>query len=493
MVYNYFMDKKKRVTRLFCLAVLVVFFVGFFLMTYWTPPAGDDWVYAWASRGRSPFALTLNMYQNWSGRVLSEFWGYTVADHKAVWNLINPLLFTGILFLLHRLADDQREIRPVSSLFLAVLLILCVPDRMRMQTYTWIMGTTYVIPLFLFLLIMVLLRRELRHEKGGRWRYGLLCILCFCQPLYMENASALMCFSELLILLFLFFEKRKEDFRRVLLLFCLSFAAALIVLLSPGAHARLMSSNADFAALSLGEKIVQNWPLFLEHTFTDSPFLMRVLWILLAIWTIEKGTEQKKNRIGVLLSLPFWTAVFFNSGGLDLACILYAMVLFVLWEKEKEKKAVLLFATLCALGANAVMMLSPIFDYRSALYTYYLFILLILLLFKELVMPKPAVYASLAFVVVAADSRALSYYRLYHMVGLIAQRRSEQIAMYQASPELEDIWIMGFPTNTIHSADVLEGDTVHDEAFHGYYELNPDAVLHFYYLDVYDYEHIRNG
>ena len=42
--------------------------------------------------------------------------------------------------------------------------MLSVDDNLRMETYSWIMGTTYIIPLFLSLLYFVIVDNLLKNE-----------------------------------------------------------------------------------------------------------------------------------------------------------------------------------------------------------------------------------------------------------------------------------------------------------------------------------------
>ena len=127
-------------TNVCMILITGIFFLFFALITHWTPASGDDWVYAVGGMWNNPFKQAFTMYQTWSGRYLSELWGFLVAPHKNLWNVLNPLLFTGILLLLVKLSDTRR---PVLTALLAMALIFSVGNRLRMQTYTWIMGTTY--------------------------------------------------------------------------------------------------------------------------------------------------------------------------------------------------------------------------------------------------------------------------------------------------------------------------------------------------------------
>ena len=42
--------------------------------------------------------------------------------------------------------------------------MLSVDDNLRMETYSWIMGTTYIIPLFLSLLYFLLIDNMMRSD-----------------------------------------------------------------------------------------------------------------------------------------------------------------------------------------------------------------------------------------------------------------------------------------------------------------------------------------
>ena len=69
-----------------------VVFLFFALISHWTPVSGDDWVYAVGGMWNNPFKQAFHMYQTWSGRYLSELWGFLIAPHKGLWNLLNPLV-----------------------------------------------------------------------------------------------------------------------------------------------------------------------------------------------------------------------------------------------------------------------------------------------------------------------------------------------------------------------------------------------------------------
>ncbi len=469
------------------LAAVLVFFLFFALITHWTPACGDDWVYATGGRWNNPFVQAMRMYQTWSGRYLSELWGFLVAPHKPLWNLLNPLLFTGILILLTVLSKRRNHL--LMRITLAILLVLMVSNHLRMQTYTWIMGTTYVLPLFLFLIQIYLLREMILEKHDRSWTVPVLCVLNFCIPLYMENAAALMVGGDLLVLIYLaFFQQRR--LKRMGLITVFAVIGTLIILLSPGARARMSNDNAAFASLSLLEKIAGNWPLFLEHTFTEHSLITTALFAAGA-WTIYH--LRPAGILRSVFALAVCAGVILRNGWFYFLLYLVMIVLIFAYEEDQRLKYYLIYLLLCALGANAVMVVSPIFDSRSGLYTVYLMILAALTMADEAEI-KPLSSWILAGVSAAfAAVSMVSYYQVYHMVHEINIRRYQQIEYYRLRPDAGDAWLIAYPDESIHSPNVQEGDETHMYYFKEYYSLSQDLHLVFYYLKEYTTENIFGG
>lgn len=143
--------KKKNFYLLAALFVLALFAY----ITYKTPLAGDDWGYYINGYKDNPITMALNFYYSWSGRFFSELWGMIMPRNKWLWNIINPLLFFGIFISIYKLGYIKNKYITVPLFMLAFM--LSVKDNLRMETYTWIMGTTYVVPLFLSLLYFLVL------------------------------------------------------------------------------------------------------------------------------------------------------------------------------------------------------------------------------------------------------------------------------------------------------------------------------------------------
>lgn len=480
------LENKKRILFI---AIVLVFFLIFALIDRWTPSSGDDWVYGVGGMWNNPFEQAYLMYQTWSGRYLSELWGFIMAPRKQLWNIVNPCLFTGI-FLCMIFLTHKKEKHLITAALLLVTLILSVPNRMRMQTYSWTMGSTYVVPLLLFFLYLILLFQWLEEEKITKLRIFAMALLQFCIPLYMENAAALLVGSDLLVLLYLFFHQ-KEKLSTMVFLTVFGIIGTCIIYFSPGAQSRLTQDNAEFNALSLFGKISFNWNNFLEKTWSDNVWVMKAMAVISMVYTLQRKEKNPPvayacvfiNSLSVLLS---------NAYLYILETILTGVMLWI-FSEDNHRKYKELFFILCALGADAVMVISPIFDSRSAIYTVYLWILLILDLLDQITYPKKAELPLFILTAGLCFYWGLQYYNLYHMVHLITIKRDAQIQYYQDRPDAGDAWILAYPDDSIHSPNVLEGDTTHDYYFKEFYYLNQDLTLHFYYLEDYTAEAIAKA
>ena len=274
----------------------------------------------------------------------------------------------------------------------------------------------------------------------------------------------------------------------MILIFCFAVIGSAIILGSPGAASRMANDNAAFNSLSLGEKIAQNWPLFLEHSFTESRSVTLAFTLVTLLWAVRHRNEHKP--LYGLIGLGFMTLLT-GQGLLYLIYTIVFLAAYIAFEKNSFRKWVVVYLVLCAGGADAVMLVSPIFDSRSALYTVYLLLLTALILFQDCSLEKKEVrYVLAALFIGISVWRMVSYYDIYHLVHLINIRRYQQIEYYRLRPDAGEAWLLAYPDESIHSPNVLEGDDTHAYYFREYYGLSQDLDLVFYYLDEYNAETI---
>ncbi|MCI6697411.1 MAG: DUF6056 family protein [Solobacterium sp.] len=485
--------KKKNFYILASIFVLMLFAY----ITCKTPLAGDDWGYALNGSAGTPIKTALEFYNSWSGRFFSELWGMIVPGHKWIWNIVNPLLFMGIFICIYKLAYVQNK--PILCSLLILAIMLSVDDNLRMETYSWIMGTTYIIPLFLSLLYFVIVDNLLKNEI---YDIGLIIfaiidnLFLFIIGLMMENIAASMIVGIVFVLVYAFLYKKKAV-KYLIPNLVFSILSFVLMRMSPGSASRLNGEHVAWAKLSLFEKLANGYPNFLNMTFIENNYailLFSICLILLICFSRKKNKVQKLLPIIILLmgiitvfsfvftealvnpnsvySFIFWPVYIINA----------FYVLFTCLDNDYRKNKALFM--LMFAGCNALVMLySPIYGSRSAIYTvYYLIVVSILILDFVNINKHHVKTILLVLLVLIIGDRTREYIYKYRLVGIKQNERLEIIKYYQDHPEVEEAWIPRFPIFTVHGADVEIGDTYHFETFKDYYNLPQDAdKIIFYY------------
>lgn len=471
----------------------------FFTISYLSPLAGDDWGYAVNGLSQNPFILAYEFYFSWSGRFFSELYGFLVTPNKWVWNFLNPLLFISIFYNITKLTN----IKKLSSYLIFVFLILSVKDELRMETYTWLMGTTYVIPLALSLYVFRVINGHLKNKESlSKLQFMTLLISVFVIGLMMENIAAIMVFALLVLSIYSYF-KNRSLLRSLIILLIISLISLLILRLSPGASYRLLRDNADWVKLSIIEQIIHNYPNFIQLTFIDHRYLMLTLSSILFLNVLLSKQNFALKTISVLVFL--FAAVVSVSLSLqsiikiDLVYLTKAdsIVNLIFWpifivfvylqlftHKDPSTKEKLIFFVSLAGLSNGIMMLSPIFGYRSSLYTVYFLIVVVLLFVDKIEFPKWMNGSfSLILILLIAKSTQTYVYK-YTLVQRTHELRLAEIAYYKDHPEVKEAWLIRYPIYTLHSGDIEKEDTYHMEVFKTFYGLSSNQELIFYFPEV---------
>ena len=248
----------------------------FFLISKWTPVAGDDWGYALNGIKSNPWEMAISFYKTWSGRFFSELWGFIVAPNKALWNVLNPILFT-LIFIFSMLLTASKKNYFASGL-LILMLILRVSSDLRMETYTWIMGSTYVVPLMLMLIYLYIVERKVIHNKiiDAKWSLVFTSIICFYVGLTMENAAIIMLLAQILLLIYYFYYHHRICFFLTtnMMISAISFV---LMRISPGSAFRLIRDHSVWNEQSIIVKVGNNIPNFIKFTFIDNRYLIFAL------------------------------------------------------------------------------------------------------------------------------------------------------------------------------------------------------------------------
>lgn len=475
--------------------------IFFYLISSKTPLAGDDWGYALNGIKNNPFMLAYEFYFNWSGRFFSELYGFLVTPHKWLWNILNAFLFGLTFYSILNIAQAKKSI--VASL-LTLFLIISVKDELRMETYTWLMGTTYLIPLALSLFYFSIVIKNIEKYSRLKWLISLvLWIVLFVSSLMMENIAVILVFGNFLICVYLYFRDKTVPMMYISF-FTISLIGLILLRISPGASARLIRDHSDWMNLSIFDQLIFNYSNFIRFTFIEHRYLVLVFSCLSLIKLVENWFKLKKYTFFHVVLILFFLISSFSSLTLTLYSrypleffnnfidptsvfnliywpfFIIAVFGFIYFAFKDTTRLKLYFFVLLAGMSNGVMMLSPIFGYRSSLYTVYFLIVMCLIIYSSL----NRRLLSKIFIIPLIVLCYLNLNQLwdkYNLVESVHYIRLGQIQYYKDNPEIKDIWLIRYPIYSIHGGDIEVDDTYHMDVFKEYYGLNKDATINFYF------------
>lgn len=505
------MERWKKLTPWAWVAGAIFVYILFYYISVRTPLAGDDWGYALNGTNFNPFVKAWEFYFTWSGRFFSELWGFLIAPRKWLWNILNPALFCGIYILLYQIIKPKRN--QIACAITILAMMLTVKDWVRMETYTWIMGTTYVVPLFLMLVSIWLMKRVILEEKSIKpYHYACLVGLNFYIGLAMENIAGANILFNILLVIYAWFQ-RKDALKLTITGLVVSVLSFILLRCSPGATYRLNRDNQAWMQMGLLSHIQYNWQNFLRYTFTDNKIMILILSSISSLLVLQNGfkkTTSQKQKIGSIIQLVIlglalvacvsptlygkthweffrlfydygqWNAALVFCSILYLAYIVNCFWILATCYKEKscyEKLTYFMLAGTC----NLAMMLSPIFGSRSSLYTIYFIILLTVSILAEIELHPSIQSILILFCLVMSYNYSLNWKRTYNLVATIQTERESILQYYREHPEDKEAWIPRMPASTVHSANIEEGDTYHEDVFKEYYGLDPDMILRFFF------------
>lgn len=499
MVFNNKIDKR-IISNIVYISSLIFVFIFFYRISSLTPLAGDDWGYAVNGSLGHPFKMAYDFYFNWSGRYFSELYGFIITPHKEIWNFLNAFLFTSIFYNILKISKSNKSI---IGILLLLFLMFSVKDELRMETYTWLMGTTYVIPLalslFFFNKIFSTIENNQEIKKSSIVLYS---FILFYIGLTMENISLVMILANLCFIAYCYIKFKKIP-TYLFFFVSASIISFMLLRLSPGASTRLIRDHQEWLNLSIFQQIIINFPNFINLTFIQHRYLVLIFSGLNILLLIKQTLQISRLKIlYIILLLVFTLASFISisltlsnyfSNPLILELIDHTSILnLIFWPiyiisifinifliKKQDQIKVLFFILLSGLS-NGVMMASPIFGYRSSLYTVYFMIVCCLIYLKSLNWKyfDFILFIPLTYMLVRSTS---GLYAKYELVSTVHNIRLSEITFYQKNPDIKEAWLIRYPIFSIHSGDIEQDDPYHMEVFKEYYSLNKDLKIYFYY------------
>ncbi len=411
-ISNYFLKHKE-------IQIACFVFLFFYFICLLSPISGDDWGnYLIGTRGLKGWVgHAIGMYFNWEGRFLSRLLINLFTYNKWLWNIFNASLFAMLYLLTIKIIKPKRLILTSCILILGLLLI---GNNIFTQTYLWIAGNlTYFVPLVLIMLYLYLINKYL--EKNKKWYiYFIWITLNLIVPMFVENMGIVIILINLILIIYLLFKNKLLN-KLLLISLLISIAAFLTMLLSPGTAFRMSYEATAFQNMHLIQKIITNVPNFIKFTFINNVFLMILMSISFVYLTCQ-SIKIKIFKIALLIIgiLPI-IIIFFNLFEINTFTIIYWIIYMIsfitLIVKTFKQRPKVIFLLLVGLIGNGVMLMSPVWGPRTALFTVYFLIIVNLFVLNKIALKektiKKLIIVSKTIILIIMTLYVILYYNVY--------------------------------------------------------------------------------
>jgi len=388
----------------------VIFFAIVFIWHFKLSAIGDDLIYNKLYYGHNIFVVLSSHYENWTSRVLIEFFLIPLAGlPRIVWNFFDSIIFLLIAVLIPKIASNNGKINEKKSFILnslsCILVLIYIFTISSALNSTGNIATTlnYTWPLFFGLLHFYLVKKYVFNENnsGTIKKIVIYAVMIFALIFAINQEILLMTISVayFLIIMYCLYNKVKIPNSIFLMLFII-FLGYLNVYLSPGNHARILfeisSKFPDYNNLTLVNKIDLGITVLFNRIMFSHSLINLIFFAVLGVYVYSL---TKKNTSIIISSLPI---IIIITLGL-MAFIGYLPI--VEFINEGITKYGLLHSDLNHIVINfilyAIIMISvfynllQIYKYRGKKLSYIIFCLLILGFTSQMIRGfSPTVWAS---------------------------------------------------------------------------------------------------
>lgn len=397
-----FINKNKKE-----IIVSSIIFLFFLVLLNLIPLTGDDWDnYPESIRGfRHWLGQAAGKYLEWEGRLASRLLINALTASKWLWNIFNAASFALLYFFTMKFIGARK--RSYASLIF-ILGILLFSNGTVIQTYFWVTGNlTYFTPMVLIVIYFYLIKLYMEEKLKSKILYFIWICFNIGIPMFIETAGAVMIFSNLILLIYTRIMKKRWD-KLFIISFITSVASFLSMALSPGNRFRIANDTPEFYQLSLIEQMLANIPSYIKYTIARQNIFL----ILLPIVFVYLVWNNIKNNIVRYLSIVFniipYICLLLNIAnsslygdisllsfmknlnylydmniGMIIYWIIYLIALFILLIMHYRKNHNIIFIFVMGLIANASMLISPIWEGRTTLFTVTMILIVITAVFSE--------------------------------------------------------------------------------------------------------------
>ncbi len=477
--------------------ILSIIFLFFVTILLFVPIVGDDWNnYLIGQTGIvSSIKNTIEMYCTWEGRFVSRLLINLLTCHRIIYCVITAFLITALCFFIANFFKTKHKwgIYAITMIFL-----LTLERTMWGQSFLYVAGSiTYLFPTVLVLgYFFCYFQVILKKAKRSWYDYLFSILFSFLVTMFVENIAFAYVFGNALLLFYQWYKTKRVDY---FLLFntIFSFIGAFLMLISPGNALRMMVDEQAFGQLSLLAKIRSNTMNFVCYTFLwNIPVLILFTLVLLVMIHRTVTGCFLKYALSVLLliiMLCICGALFLKYYDLSnvgwqfllahhriLFLFLLALVLlfcyFFFRHVSSENKEKILFLLVLGISSNLIMMISPVWGGRTALFTVILLFMALLYLLLEITnLKQHRIYFKLSHGLgLLSIFLMMGYLFAYWQVHEFCDFRNQSIHE-QLQKQSDPIIVYATPKLLLEGNDPL--DEYHVMTFKKYYHIPQEVEL----------------
>jgi hypothetical protein len=457
------------------------FFLFFVIICALSPISGDDWHNYWIGEQGLRFMLghTKGSYLNWEGRITSTFYFDFFTYYKWIWNILNPLLITGVLYCMLRIVKPKNK-KTVYAL--ALLSFLAIPFLTFSEVIVYIAGNaTFLVPQFLILFYIVF---HIDYKVDNKMIRLFFILYNIALTLFVEHLAVFLVIINMVLIGQEYFTLKKIN-RKYLSYLIASIVGVLLLVLSPGTTYRNSVDNAEFHQLPLIDKIVNNLPNFVHYTFMANTFLL-FLFVLSSILLIRKLKHNIVWKLFLALYmilvpvvnivchyfvvLEFWDPK--NAWVIGIWIFYGLLFIYLCTYLNKAIREKIILFLLLAIMPNVIMLMSPISGPRTGFATLiFLYIVLLMIIDSEIQYKKWVNF--LRYGSIGASSLLAIFYIVLYISIYRQQLERDKSIREQAGHDI--IYIEKFPDFINYS--INPEHEYHVRTFKEYYHLPEDVKI----------------
>lgn len=296
MILNKFKTKKTYLS-VFILGV----FSFYFYLAYNTPLTGDDWFW-----GSSAGIDKLNTwFENYNGRYLGNLTVLVLTRVEWI-RIFTMALFATLLIVL---VANSSNLRFKLNYILSLLLFLCIPISVLSQTYAWVSGFSNYITSIVFILIYLVIIKNIFEEKAPEYRTWMtisVIPLGIITQLFVEHITVYAVFMSLFVIIYSLIRFKKLYYLQIA--YFASTVIGAIIMFTNGAYSNII--NGDDGYRSVNATGIDLWLLFkiVYNVYTERMYpmlflnniILNLFFSFFCIILILKSKKASTKRTGFI-------------------------------------------------------------------------------------------------------------------------------------------------------------------------------------------------